>query len=615
MTTTAKKKISRARKTSTTPTRNWVYGSTVHAPVENREAVENQLLLAHRYREVLVGLYRTRNRELQALIAAEPVAMKYRRFLKAERKIVRLMKAKKKLTRSRKAGNPYSEALKKLHTVMWNRKGYVGTESAYTRRLNEVAKTDAGKEVVAAFTERNKVERKASGLGWGTYLVVEEALKQADNRPDRLVTSMRPNPEYTGEGTLAVQIQIQNVKDNDGNPVLDECGNQVQSGVMGTDRLLSGQDPRARLEIIRDVNKGQHARIHLRIGPSQAVASWPVMLHRPLPTDARFKWIKVMRTRNLARGHNSSRHPDAGMIWKVMFTMESATFNHELRLSGHTAAINLGFRKVGDNTLRIGYLVGTDGHTEELLLEPKPQRELQGKGNRTPMGNQKLTPAGVIESLEYAYNKESQRDQMFALITASVAKYPVPDFLREKLAHVAKWRSKERLHRVYLEWERHEGDEAIYTELQEWHHADKHAGQHASGNREKAILRRREQYRLLGVRLAARGYSRVIVNTPQGQNKQSRSLLETPQRKQQNHAAVWSLVQAVKLSAGNRGVTVDISEAEVSTRHYVCGNALEGDAATKVNLQCPHCKIDVDQDANSAQNLLALAQVDSQAAE
>lgn len=129
--------------------------------------------------------------------------------------------------------------------------------------------------------------RAHCGVYWGTYLLVEDAAQAARKAP--LYDGDEPSDPlfapWRGEGNLGVQVQ----------------GGEPVAAIVGTTDTrvrIGAVDPRAHL---RETPHGERKRmcrttLRLRVGSEgrdPIWAEWPMILHRPMPPEARVKRVVV----------------------------------------------------------------------------------------------------------------------------------------------------------------------------------------------------------------------------------------------------------------------------------------------------------------------------------
>lgn len=326
-------------------------------------------------------------------------------------------------------------------------------------RLDPVA-VAALQRVNAAATLRRTAARAASGVYWGTYLQVERAVDASRRAPG--VPRFR---RWKGTGFVAVQLQ------------------------QGLDVVtaLGCLDRRFRLDLSPQPIAARHGRplgrIRLRVASERrnpVWAEWPIVYHRPLPGDARIKWARVVRRLVAGRA-----------IWTLHVTVETAAPWPSPGARG-TVAFDLGWRRSAE-TLRAGGWADDGGASGELLLDPavravlRKVRELRGLRQRS---------FNELRSWLAGWCQDKVLDAAHGLALRSVSR----------------WRSQGKLAALALWWREHRiaGDAEAFNRIEAWRRRDKHLWQWEANARRKALLRRREQFRIVA-RLLADGHDTLIV--------------------------------------------------------------------------------------------------------
>lgn len=334
-----------------TSIRVYEYGLT--PPHTNAERVDEQMVKAHRYRNMLVEIERERRAKVRAAMGAHPDLAPLEeelRSLVAERDVVRgNIQQQRRRTRSRSEPQEWRQAAKDLaakikplrERVKAVRKA-VAEDSTVKIRMDE-AESDA--------KNRLKKARAECGVYWGTYLLQEAAADQArkERTPPKFV-------RWRGEGRVSVQIQ--------GGIGLEGVG-----GLFGADTQVHvvrpdprAWDPGSRRGVRRRMSR---TILRLRVGSEGAGnrrpiwAEWRMVMHRPIPAGAIIKVVTVSRRRRDCVSDE----------WRVQFTVDvSACQPVRVAPATGVVALNLGFCQRG-NGIRSGFLVGDDGMEREILVE------------------------------------------------------------------------------------------------------------------------------------------------------------------------------------------------------------------------------------------------------
>lgn len=618
---------------------NEAYEGEGHTPIKaltNREGIEMQLAIANRYRNALVEvIQKQRIREFSAYLEIA--------WRTGNHKLCDLATELDRINRDLESA--YEEH-RKVRAKARARVRDPEISARITQLKNERKETYAEFKVCRAplhkepdvlavkdwAVQRRKEESaRFNEVAWGTRGAIDAAMDQS-------LSSLMPweTPDFRrfeGEGKLRVQI-IKKAND-----------------ILTTERLLAGRDLRVRLQL-SDENPN-NAILWLRIGSElpkkQPVwAHFPIVYSRPLPPLAEIKQVWVQRRSEPGRG--SWDWDDSGFKWEACFQVESLTFDQPRRIGGPTGALNLGFRKLPDGSLRVGYFVGSDGYKLDIILPNHgvgvdPNGRILWRKNR----------AGIDASLAYARSKNAgtpKNDEVDGrsyhfekirdYLVAWTKEHPelTPAWLKRHMVRFQRSRSPAYLQRLLSLWfsHPHPTDETAdpprckvsraslfahpeYSEVFErlliWSRTDRHDEQHESGNRRRALRFRDNEYRKLARALFERyAVIKVIAFkkstlTRKKSPEEGESDLEAVQRRQFNTVAMGTLVAALKLAASNTGGTLveipvkDLRE-NLTIKHHICGTLSESDPRISIHLYCPYCRTEFDQDASAAENLLAM---------
>lgn len=416
-----------------------------------------------------------------------------------------------------------------------------------------------------------KEARATCGVYSGTYLAIEQAVEAAVKKtigPPRF-------RRWNGDGLVAVQLQ---------------GGMTWPEALNGTTQL--------RIERDRTPRSPKRAPVyiaHVRVGSqgeggkggAPVWASVPFYLHRELPADARIMGVSVIRRQvAVRRKADGLWHPY--YEWAVNFTLRTDAV---VKPRGETGAcgVDLGWRVMGDGSLRVAYVVGDDGRNEQFTLPPK-----------------------LLRRWEKCRDLQSIRDQAFdamrAMLGDWLAVHEHPDWLTEAAKFMGQWKAKGKLAHVLRLWrdQRFDGDGEMFTALETWQARDAHLWQYQRHNELKAQRIRRDMYRRFAAKIAAQ-YRTVVVEDcdwrklarlPAVTNNE---VVNETARFNQRIASI-GMLRAELLARGALK-----SPAENTTKRcYVCGVINEWDHAELFHA-CDDCGATWDQDDNAARNLLASA--------
>jgi hypothetical protein len=264
-----------------------VYKYGLLRPIQNEALVRAQLRAKHDYRNTLIEIERGRrtamrnveeqHSELATAMAASRAALVE---LEESRQAIRLARSK---SRSRSETNVMKERVKQARIVR-----RTTSQALYDCRARVRPEMISARDVInERAAELVRGARALTTSYWGSYLLAEDEVKAAAKQP--LYDDSTPNDprfeRWTGEGQIGMQIQ-----------------NGMTPG-----EVLSSEDTRLRISE-PNWNDGKHVRtlrtLSLRVGSEgrkPVWASWPLIMHRPLPPAARIKRCNVSLRRHSSR--------------------------------------------------------------------------------------------------------------------------------------------------------------------------------------------------------------------------------------------------------------------------------------------------------------------------
>ena len=171
--------------------------------------------------------------------------------------------------------------------------------------------------------ETRRALRKASGLGWGTYMLVEDAVKRAT----RAKSGTPRFRSHDGTGRL---------------------GATIPTGIVN--KSLSHESRHCR---IGKPDQRGHAVAELTMGNGRKMPL-PIKLHRPVPAG-------VLRQAYVAVSRVGTRY-----VWGLRLVIDESEPKAK-RCGSGTVAINFGWRSKTDG-VRVAYAVGCDSEHHELVI-------------------------------------------------------------------------------------------------------------------------------------------------------------------------------------------------------------------------------------------------------
>lgn len=561
-----------------------VYRYGLLAPTQNADAISDQIRGAHRFYNTLVEIERLRRQTVATLLAThgdtETLETKRSALSSQIDTLVARLRAAKKKPPSETKPSPLSND--EVKTMRADLKRLRVERKEIGKQLKEIkARIKNDPEIrrgMAAATERaQEAAKNAYGdadCAWGTRLITMEAVKAAGNPPARKRKPGVLYPQFRRwrpDGSLAVQTQeglpVQDVYD-DRRFQIDRVPQPVPTR-SGKPRTRGKPLPRIRLRIGSE-------------GRDPVWAEWPIVMHRPLPTEGRIKWVRVCRRR--VGTHDR---------WSLHVTVELPADWRRESCGAGVVAIDLGWRQ-RPGGLRVAFAGDEANNADELIVAPE-----------------------VTSGFERARTLRKTRDKSFdeavALLSAWLKANEHPEWLRDETAHLAQWRATSRLAKLTRQWRnrRFEGDAEIYRSLERWRKQDRHLYEWETHARRKAGARRKDLYRRWAAKLA-RTYSVLVLEDfdlskmAQRPGPDDEQTHRAGPARQRVYASPHELRDCLVDAFRSRGGTV-VSESAVNTTRecHACGSIETFDAAAYVTHRCTACRTVWDQDDNAARNLLA----------
>lgn len=430
-----------------------VYRYGLLPPTQGQARIRDQLRLAHRYQQRLVEIERARRAAIAAIEAQDDTVTRAQTALaEAETVVARLLAVPRV---GRRLAPEVSETLPSARLAV--REARVVLRQA--RATARAAQAPAIRAVNTEASGQIRAARKTSDLYWGTYLQIEQAMDAARQAP----TPPR-FPAWRGEGRLAVQIQH--------GMAVDALRDDRRLQIDAAPQPVPGRSGKCR------------PRVRLRIGSEgrdPIWGEWPVILHRPLPAEARILWAQVVLRRTAGRA-----------AWSLHLTLDLPdTWQPEAGGQG-VVAVDLGWRRSGETRRAGGWTDGTTGG--DILLEPE-----------------------IVGALERSESLRGIRDRAVPAIRETVrawrdAQEVLPADHAQRLARVGLWQSSRRFAGLAIWWRTHRcaGDDEVIAALDAWYRQDAHLWRWEAHGRETALARRRDQYRRIAADLARRYHTLVI---------------------------------------------------------------------------------------------------------
>jgi len=535
-----------------------VYSYAAKLLVGGSEVVEDQVRLAHRYRNQLVEA-ELRREDLTTMVLDElsPALAAVNARVKALDAAIdgafdsmrrSNQKARKRLEHDAGAVTALKAERSELYAQAKELRREVFASEAWKVR---------GAEIAAAAVAARKELRAESGLYWGTYLHVEMSIDDATQRLKKQGLRVRFQP-WTGEGHLAVQIQQ---------------GISPAEAMAGTDQRVQIAPPEAGA----DPKRKRRALVRMRVGSDGRAPVWAdfvVVLHRPLPPDASIKWVHAVRKR-------VGTHFD----WFVQFVLGREEWENDTLEARGAVGIDLGWRVRPGGSLRVAAWRDDEGARGEVLL-----------------------PASWLQPLQKARDIASIRSDKFdaalgGLGAAIEEGLPLPEWWGKVAGGLASWKSPARLAALAIHWRsaRFAGDAKAFDALEAWRKNDRHLLEYEANLLDTFQARRRDLYRNVAAQMRRR-YARIFVEDMSLSDLQ-RSPLPTEKedgavREHARDAGVSYLREAIAGPWLTKVATRDTTRECGS-----CGHVEQRDGAMLTH-SCSKCGHVFDQDYNAAEIIL-----------
>jgi hypothetical protein len=368
------------------------------------------------------------------------------------------------------------------------------------------------------------------GLYCGSYLMVEESFNAAVKKTSCL-SLVRFKSWKTG-GLMGVQIQRKT------------ADNRMF-------RIARTDDPRT------GRRAGRRHSIQFRVGTDEnreIIWSDPIMFEMHRPFIGRPTWAKAyMRYRN---GREE---------WNVIITCADVLPRQDRATDG-IVAVDIGWRIMSDDSIRIAYAHGSDEVDTKVTLNAR-WRERTERADR------------IRAVRDLRFNELKAADNRFALVKTP---YGVSRFAYK--------------------------NDITDTDVIEWIKRERHLEQYESGCRRKSVAARKEVVRVWLSKLVKKYKTVVIKNSSHKEMKDRKKAIKNglPQQARRNGhlCAPGEIIEEVQRAFG-REENVAIVDAQYTTATcHVCGNELSTGAELMVF--CERCKAHYDRDIVSTQNMMSL---------
>lgn len=641
------------------------------ADVEDRDAVNRELRAANDYARTLVLIHRKAFDSRSKLISADPdVGRLEAEIEKIEAEVEAVLKAASKdrsRERSRRRNPEATAALKgakeRKKAVLASlrearkgvRQGHKAADDELTRRISErlgqleksgpTIRGPVRKQILSSMLEEPewseswRAERRIDldrdnallraraecGLFHGTYVAVEDSIKASVK--DSAKRHKPPRwPNFDGTGRIGCQV-----------------------GKESVERVTSGNSFKLRIDPLpedtwetRSGRRHAKTRVLLRTGSKDRQPVWTrltILQHRPLPPDAEIRWAYLVVRRE---GHRSR--------YELQITIDTAPANQE---GDGRVAVDLGWRRMSDGSVRVGVAIGTDGIVDEIRIPACIEQRLDHASALHGANDRLFEKARAVL---YAWLKahagelpdwcedfvKHERDE-------DNEKIPIPreEWTKTLLASVPQWRSHQRMrrmcrrlanhyfgsnepvHRLWEDWKASSPPD-LWPEIESaaaflglpvtdtktitwwldlWQRKSDHLYRWERDVATRALSHRREIFRIASRRLARR-YALLVL-----EDFDLRAFcVKAPVDQEESIADDNNRAARVRAAPGEfRSALIEAFGAAFEKRKcayttVACNKCLSEcvfDAAKQLRHKCEHCGAHWDQDLNACRNLLS----------
>jgi hypothetical protein len=325
----------------------------------------------------------------------------------------------------------------------------------------------------------------------------------------------------------------------------------------------------------------------------------PVVLHRPIPPNAEIRNITVRR--DLIAGKAR---------WKVCITVR--TDAPAKTTNTPACALDTGWRKRADGSIRVAYLVDENDYREELLY---------------PAGDMTLfRKLDDLQSIMGDHFNEIRNTLAAWFRTAPGVPQSVVDACSTQgTFSMHQWKSPRRMVHLMRVWEKNRfaGDDAMFDEVMYWYsgppatmkpdptwNGHQHLYSWWCNLSDQLKRKRREQYRAFAAKMAKKYGTifledfdlRTVAMTPEPEKDTEH---DKEARYQRTKVATSVLTGAIENVCQREGVKLVKVDASWTTHDCpVCGTHIQFDAATDLMCKCQDCGTLFDQDYVGARNVL-----------
>lgn len=527
--------------------KNWVYGAKTP---DIEQEVSNIIFAAHCYRNALCKIELDRRARLydilRELAPAYLQAEEAVTVCKAELEAVRAEIQEERVKQKTKTPKGIKHLTQQVKEILARLKALDATRveakhNSYTTPNVMVA--------MAANEAQYKVEvkqaRTDSGLHYGTEGFIKESCKPFKAKaPPKF-------KRYEGEGQVCIPFAT---------PGLDCADAERYNTIFYLGEYI---DRRRRYCYIR-VDSNNRKPVFAKV---------PIVFHRPLPAG------------KIKRAFLERRKLANSVKWSIRLCID--VDQEPDRCRDGEVAIHTGWR-VEPNGLRACTWLGSDGERGTLVLSNEHCAD--------------YTRLDTVQS-----DRTLAFNEMIAWLRTWAKDQDVPEWFKEIRSYLHTWKSQAKLAKLYWQWseDRFDGDEEIFSMLNDWRKKDKHQWQHERRLAKRIARRRKDLYHNFTKKLADRYGVAIIapIATKKLTEKSSPEDLERDNTQANRHAkwvAVSELTGFIKERFPLHCVEVDCKN--ITRQCCNCGviNVGELNLETRRKIQCQGCGTTYDVDNNAA---------------
>lgn len=544
--------------------------------ITNVDTAIGILRTAHAYKNTLIGIERDRRSKVEALLrqlSPELITVDAEiAVIDNQIDAIYATVKKENIRRRVRLEDPVAkaavESLKEIRKPLYQKRDAI---------RKALFKEDTFKTLVQPIEKEAKAASLAArsncGVFWGTYLCIEESLKD-------MRSGAPPEFRRFEKGCIGVQLQkpagIREILGytHEADPTSKLRKKQLPFTVRNTFLQLDGTSGwvsgRIRIGTVDGTAKPIWLPFHCK-------------LHREIPSDARVTWAKL-QFRKIATDYR----------WELQLTLsrEAGWDDPKRELENGVVAIDIGWRKKKEG-LRVAYWVDAAGAQGEIVIP-----------------EERLLRIKKVEDL--ASIRDRNFDAMVLRLRDWLKTNTPPSWLLEALATLPVWTAQARLASVVLQWrdKRFSGDTDIFNELEAWRKQDKHLYTWQGHQRDGEQNWRTNLYRTFAAEIRKK-YRTAVVELF---NISKVAKLPDPTKEDAEQA---KLARRYRFIAATSNLRNFISEkqtkfeevpADFTTQQcHLCGFTEKFDAAASIDHTCSGCGQRWDQDYNACMNMLALS--------